>query len=121
MQNKINELTRQKNSVNNEHLRAVNKIKNLKKENKKSEKLYENIEEFFDFEENKIKYDFNGFDEDGIHKDTGKNYDLNGFNSYGNHVRTNDKYNHEGFNIKGFLKDTKNLYDPNGFNIMVIM
>ena len=29
-QNKINELTKQKNSVNNEHSRAVNKIKNLK-------------------------------------------------------------------------------------------
>ena len=29
----------------------------------------------------KKKYDFNGFDEDGIHKDTGKHYDPNDFNS----------------------------------------
>ena len=36
----------------------------------------------------KIKYDFNGFDEDGIHKDTGKYYDLNDFNSYGINVKT---------------------------------
>ena len=62
-------------------------------------------------------HDFNGFDEDGIHKDTGKHYDPNGFNSYGIHTRTNDKYDHNGFDIKGFHKDTKNLYDTNGFNI----
>ena len=62
-------------------------------------------------------HDFNGFDEDGIHKDTGKHYDPNGFNSYGIHTRTNDKYDHNGFDIKDFHKDTKNLYDTNGFNI----
>ena len=62
-------------------------------------------------------YDFNGFDKDGIHKDTGKHYDPNGFNGYGIHTRTNDKYDHNGFDIKGFHKDTKNLYDTNGFNI----
>ena len=37
-------------------------------------------------------HDFNGFDENGIHKDTGKHYDPNGFNSYGICTRTNDKY-----------------------------
>ena len=62
-------------------------------------------------------HDFNGFDEDGIHKDTGKHYDPYGFNGYGIHTRTNDKYDHNGFDIKGFHKDTKNLYDTNGFNI----
>ena len=62
-------------------------------------------------------HDFNSFDEDGIHKDTGKHYDPNGFNSYGIHTRTNDKYDHNGFDIKSFHKDTKNLYDTNGFNI----
>ena len=67
------------------------------------------------YESNDI-YDFNGFDEDGIHKDTGKHYDPNGFNSYGIHTRTNDKYDNNGFDIKGFHKDTKNLYDPNGFD-----
>ena len=61
--------------------------------------------------------DFNGFDKDGIHKDTGKHYDSNGFNSYGIHTRTNDKYDTNGFDIKGFHKATKNLYDTNGFNI----
>ena len=60
---------------------------------------------------------FNGFDEDGIHKDTGKHYDPKGFNCYGIHTRTNDKYDHNGFDIKDFHKDTKNLYDTNGFNI----
>ena len=110
-------MTNQKNSINNEHRRAVNKIINLKKEKKNYEELYENVEKFFDFKEKKIKYDFNGFDEDGIYKDTGKHYDLNSFNSYGINVKTNDKYNHEGFDIKGFHKDTKTLYDPNDFNI----
>ena len=62
-------------------------------------------------------HDFNGFDEDGIHKDTGKHYDPYGFNGYGIHTRTNDKYDHNGFDIKDFHKDTKNLYDTNGFNI----
>ena len=62
-------------------------------------------------------HDFNGFDEDGIPKDTGKHYDPNGFNNYGIHTRTNDKYDTNGFDIKGFHKDTKNLYDTNGFNI----
>ena len=41
-------------------------------------------------------YDFNGFDEDGIHKGFGKHYDPNGFNRYGIHTRTNDKYDHNG-------------------------
>ena len=85
------------NSVNNEHRKAVDKIKILKEQKK-----YENLGE-------EIKYDFNGFDEDGIHKDTGKHYDLNDFNSYGINVKTNDKHNPEGFDIKGFHKDTKNL------------
>ena len=92
LQNNINELTRQRDSVNNEHHRAVDKIL-------KEQKKYENFGE-------KIKYDFNSFDEDGIHKDTGKHYDLNDFNSYGINVKTNDKYNPEGFDIKGFYKDT---------------
>ena len=75
MQNNINELTRQRDSVNNEHRRAVDKIKILKEQ----KKIYENLEE-------KIEYDFNGFDEDGINKDTGNNYNLNDFNSYGINV-----------------------------------
>ena len=111
-------MTSQKNSINNEHRRAVHKIKNLKKEKKfyeeSYEELYENVENFFDFEEKKK---INDFDEDGIHKDTGKHYDLNGFNSYGINARTSDKYNPEGFDIKGFHKNTKTLHDPNDFNI----
>ena len=40
-----------------------------------------------------MKYDFNGFDKDGFHKDTAKKHDNNGFDSYGIHINTNDKYN----------------------------
>ena len=57
LKNKINELTSQKNSINNGHRRAVSKIKNLKQEkniyDKSYEELYENVEKFFDFEEKK--------------------------------------------------------------------
>ena len=35
-------------------------------------------------------HDFNGFDKDRIHKDTGNHYDPNGFNSYGIRTRTSD-------------------------------
>ena len=86
METKINELTLQRNSINNEYRSAVDTIKILKEQKKKKK---ENSGE-------KMKYDFNGFDEDGIHKDTGKHYDLNDFNSYGINVKTNDKYNPEG-------------------------
>ena len=61
-------------------------------------------------------HDFNGFDKDGIHKDTGKHYDPNSFNSYGIHTRTNDKYDHNGFDRNGYHKDTNTKYDPNGFD-----
>ena len=119
MQNKINELTNQKRSVSNEYRRAINKIIELKKEKKlyeeSYEELYENVEKFFDFEEKKKKYDFNGFDVDGVHKDTGNGYDPNGFDRYGIHINTNDKYDSKGFNIKGEHIDTKTIYDHNGF------
>ena len=98
-------MSSQKKSINNKYRRSVKKIKNLKKERKfyeeSYEELYENVEKIFDFEEKKIKYDFNGFGEDGVHKDTGNGYDPNGFDSYGIHQYTHDKYDSKGFNIKG--------------------
>ena len=54
----------------------------LKKEKKLYEELKKEVEKFFDFTNKKIKYGFNGFDKDGVHKDTGKYYDHNGFNRY---------------------------------------
>ena len=117
MQNKIKRLTTQRDSVNNEHRRAVDKMPELKKEKKLYEELKKDVENFFDFRNKEIKYDFNGFDKDGVQKDTGKYYDLNGFNSYGINVDTNGKYNSKGFDRKGFHKDTKTLYDPNDFDI----
>ena len=79
MQNKIKELTTQRDSVNNEYRRAVNKIIDLKKEKKSYEELKKRVEDFFDSTDKEMKYDFNGFDKDGVHKDTGKKYDPNGF------------------------------------------
>ena len=117
LQYKIKELTAQRVSINNEHRRAVNKMLELKKEKKLYEELKKDVENFFDFTNKEIKYDSNGFDKDGNHKDTGKNYDPNGFNSYGINVNTNDKYECKGFDIKGIHIDTKTIYDPNGFDI----
>ena len=84
---------------------SINKI--IKKREKK---VFKELEE-------KMKYDKdNGFDKDGVHKDTGTKYDPNGFDSYGIHINTNDKYNPRGFDIKGIYKNTKYIYDPNGFD-----
>ena len=58
MQNKIKELTTQRDSINNEHRRAVDKMLEIKKEKKLYEELKKEVE----------KYDFNGFDKDGVHK-----------------------------------------------------
>ena len=117
MQNKIKELTTQRDSINNEHRRSVDKMLELKKEKTIYEELKKEVENFFDFTNKEIKYDFNDFDKDGVHKDTGKNYDPNGSNSYGINVNTNDKYDSKGFDIKGIHKDTKAIYDPNDFDI----
>ena len=117
LQNRSKELTTQRDSVNNEYRRAVDKMLELKKEKKLYEELKKDVENFYDFTNKEIKYDFNDFDKDGVHKDTGKYYDLNSFNSYGINADTNDKYNSKGFDIKGRHKDTKSLCDPNDFNI----
>ena len=134
LQNKIKELTTQRDSVNNEHRRAVNKMLGLKKEKKLYEELKKDVENFFDFTNKEIKYDFNGFnsyginvntndkydskgfDIKGMHKDTKTIYDLNDFDINGNHVKANDKYDPNGFNRNGFHRDTKIKYDPNGFD-----
>ena len=49
----------------------------------------------------------NGFDMNGIHKDTKTEYDSNGFGTDGNNQYTNDKYDHNGFDRNGLHKDTK--------------
>ena len=93
----------------------------LRKNMKDTSEELDKIKDELDKTKDKLhdSHDFNGFDEDGINKDTGKHYDPNGFNNYGIHTRTNDKHDHNGFDIKGFHKDTKKLYDTNGFNINV--
>ena len=60
---------------------------------KEYEESYEELREYFEKSFEEKKYDFNGFDEDGIHKDTGKHYDPNGFDKYGNNVYDNRKKN----------------------------
>ena len=103
LQNKIKELTTQRDSVNNEHRRAVDKMLELKKD-KKYEELKKDVENFFHFTSKEMKYGFNGFDKDGVHKDTGKYYDPNGFNSYGINVDNNDKYDSKYFESLVWIK-----------------
>ena len=88
------ELETKMNNVNNQLSHAVN----VKKKPEKL-KIYEKVKntEFKveNEETEKNNFDKEGFDEGGLHKDTGT------------------KYNFEGFDIH---KDTKNKYDPNGFD-----
>ena len=99
LQNKINELTTQKKN-NNEHIRAVNKTKKLKSEKKEYEESYEELREYVEKNFEEKKNDFNGFDENDIHKDTGKHYDPNGFDKYGNNVYDNRKKTSEAKSFK---------------------
>ena len=58
------------------------------------------------------QYDSNGFDTNGIHRDTGKKYDTEGYNK--------ERYDRRGFDRKGKHKDThtytnKSEFDARGF------
>ena len=57
LQNKIEELTTQRDFITNEHRKAVIKMLNLKKEKKLYEELKKDVEFFFDFTNKEIKYD----------------------------------------------------------------
>ena len=52
-----------------------------------------------------------------MNKDTKNRYNFNGFNRNGVHKFTKDKYDCLGFDINGIHKDTKNKYDPDGYDI----
>lgn len=52
----------------------------------------------------------NGFDENGIHKETKTMYSPNGYNKEG--------YDKNGFDSIGFHKETKTTYSPNGYNVL---
>ena len=136
LQENIEKITSQKNYINNEHRRAIDKIKKFKKfkkykdnletmkKVKKLEEDLENADKSLDvlndlytnnLEENKKleedlenaykviniltknKYDPNGFDIYGNHKDTGDKYDPNGFDR-------------DGYNINGVNKDGLDRY-----------
>ena len=62
-------------------------------------------------------YDPNGFDINGLHKDTNDRYNPNGFDRYYTHKDSNDICDPNGFSIDGFNKYTKTIHDPNGFDI----
>ena len=59
----------------------------------------------------KDKYDLNGFDKYGKHKDTKDKLDINGFDKYGSHKDTKDKYDPNGFDKYGKHKDTDTFLD----------
>ena len=56
----------------------------------------------------------NGFNEKGIHKDTGNEYDPEGYDNFG---IDKDGFRRNGFNEKGIHKDTGNEYDPEGYDV----
>lgn len=55
------------------------------------------------------KYDKDGFDHNGVNKDTGEIYDQNGNLKDGSRY-----YDENGFDIHGIHRDTGKLYDPEG-------
>ena len=59
-------------------------------------------------ETEKYNFDKEGFDEGGLHKDTGTKYNFEGFDKEG--------FDKEGFDKESLHKDTKNKYDPNDFD-----
>ena len=109
------------NNTNNELSHAVN----IFKKNPEKLEIYEKVKntEFKVEPEETEKYNFDkeGFDQGGLHKDTGTKYnfegfDKEGFDKEGLHKDTKNKYNPNGFDKEGLHKDTKNKYDPNGFD-----
>ena len=101
---KIKDIQSKKNTINNELAHAVHIIR---KKYPEKLKIFEEVKNavFKEEPEETEKYNFDkeGFDEGGLHKDTGAKYNSEGF----------DK---EGFDKEGLHKDTKNKYNPNGFD-----
>ena len=62
-----------------------------------------------------IMYDKDGFNEKGIHRDTGDKYNLKGFDKYG---YDRDGYNEYGYDWHGYNRDgyDRDGYDWQGYN-----
>ena len=66
-----------------EHFKLRKNMSDTSNELDKTKDELDKTEDKLDKIKNKLhdSYDFNGFDKDRIHKDTGKHYDSNGFHS----------------------------------------
>ena len=72
-------------------------------------------------------YDYRGFNNENIHRETQTIYDLNGFTKHGVHKETGTKYNpkgydcdgynKDGFNAEGYHKETGTKYNPEGYDV----
>ena len=61
----------------------------------------------------KDEYYLDGFNDMGIHKETGTRFDPEGYDIFG---YDKDGYKKNGFNFNLINKDTKDKYDPDGFD-----
>ena len=133
MQENIEKITSQKNSINNEHCRAVDTIKKYK-ESKKYEDNLETMKQMKGLEKDnletmkkmkELKEDLESthksFDvvtniyTDNLEKLKKMEEDLE--NAYkAIDILTKSKYDPNGFDIYGNHKDTGNKHDPNGFD-----
>ena len=122
LEQKTDIVEKNKNSINNELAHAVRIIKKYHErlkifEESKNSEFKEEPEE----PENGIniftntKYDPNGFDMKGLHKDTENKYDPNGFDKYGKHKDTNTFFNKEKSIRKDILKNINWLNDKDEF------
>ena len=119
LQENIEEITSQKNSINNEHRRAVDTIKKYK-ESKKYDNNLETMKKVEKVEKD-LKNANKSFDVindvyiNNLEKNKKIEEDLE--NAYKEiNILTKNKYDTKGFNIYGNHKDTDNKYDPNGFD-----
>ena len=60
-------------------------------------------------------YDYRGFDENHIHRETRKSYDERGFDYQGKNIYTNSLYDKLGFDVEGKHKETGTEYDKAGW------
>ena len=119
LQENIEKIISQKNSINNEYRKSVNIIRKYK-ESKKYEDNLETMEMIKKLEED-LKSSHELFDvvttmyTDNLEKMRKMEEDLE--NAYKTiDILTKNKYDPNGFDIYGNHKDTGNKYDPNGFD-----
>ena len=89
---KLKEEEKNRKSIHNQNLITTSKLKELTKEKKDVKKLEEENEELYNLLDTLTKNFKERISHHGIHKDTKNEYNPNGFNKDGIHKNTNERY-----------------------------